>query len=259
MDFQEHLGRMAGEAKTYTDCVLSVGSDGRAGLGSAVLMTFGDHLVAVTCAHVVPEGSRFFVGPHRLARNLIPDDVPEPFLESEVIARNPELDLALLRLPASHLGRTGKSSFSADRCEFVTESLLGRNLGVATVVCGLWGKECEIFQYPDGLVYLQAPLYTSLGPLKSVTDDQLVADHAEVEILFVNDAAFPKLKGVQPTGGIRDLHGISGSGLWLQDAGSVFLGGVVLGRATSRTDEHLIRVTPVWRLLQWAASVLEAK
>jgi hypothetical protein len=56
---------------------------------------------------------------------------------------------------------------------------------------------------------------------------------------------------------VRDLEGISGSGLWMILDGKVCLVGIVLGREDAPRDKHLIRVTPVWILRDWLRQVLK--
>lgn len=59
----------------YTDCVLGIdGSDGAARLASCVLLDVEGRQVAVSCAHVIRQGAKYFIGPNRLARDQIDGD-----------------------------------------------------------------------------------------------------------------------------------------------------------------------------------------
>jgi len=61
---------------------------------------------------------------------------------------------------------------------------------------------------------------------------------------------FPQLKPIGPTGGPRDLSGMSGSGLWIKTDDGIRLTGILLGPTPGETNQHLIRFTPIWKVIE---------
>lgn len=236
----------------HTDSVLVVNADGRAGFASCVLLEVSGRAVAVTCEHVLKAGATYFIGPHRLETDRVRDDVGAPVSAARLLARNKTADVALFEIPGDAPIQRGKQPYPLARSLPITEELVAANLGTAGFICGLFGTGSSGHQYPDGVVYTNTPFYSAVGPVKSCTRDQIVVDCAEKDLLFKNDAAFPQLRDIVPTGGMRELKGISGSGLWFRGGDRIELGGIVLGRKDGDDrQEHLIRVTPVWVLREW--------
>jgi hypothetical protein len=177
-------------------------------------------------------------------------------MASELVSTCEELDLALFELPLSTLSGTGKRPFLLSTSDWITEERIHGELSTAAYICALHGSEAIIHQYGDGTVYLQAPLYSAIGPIVSCSSTEIVADFAENELLFANAAQFPQLANFVPTGGERHLGGISGSGLWVRQGESMFLAGVVQGRNPGANDQHLVRPASIWAVRQWLAGVV---
>jgi len=156
-------------------------------------------------------------------------------------------DLALLRYGEGH---SPKVAYDLSRSDVITEEFLAAEIGTASFILGVWGEETRAFPYPDGLLYLEDPLYSCVGPLVEVGPRAIVADMAEKEILL-RTQKLPRLANVVATGGRRDLSGISGSGLWMLRQARPVLVGIVLGPNEGEPDQHLIRATPAWVLREW--------
>lgn len=204
----------------------------------------------VTCDHVVNKGAIRHFGPGRLAEPRFPDDFePMRVPPADLVATNAEADLALLR--GGHPLAEGKCAYPLEQSSGITAAHLSTQIGTASFILGFWGDKVRAHAYPDGVFYLEAPLYSGVGPLVEVHAETIVADMAEKDIFFLNTQSFEHLNGTAATGGRRDLSGISGSGLWMLDAGSAVLVGIVLGANPGSADEHLLRVAPVWVLRNW--------
>ncbi len=243
----------------HTDIVLVVDTKKSvaAGLASCVLIRAGRKQWAISCHHVLEPNAAYFIGPGRLERDLIPEEPPARVLAARLVASDEDLDLALFEIKNDMPAARSKESYDLRASAAISHDGIRRNLelGVTAFLCGLYARRSRIKPYPDGLLYLQAPLYSALGPLVSVDKVRVVGDFAEKELLFVNDTAFPQLKGAKPTGGPRRVHGISGSGMWVMGSGRMHLLGIVGGRDPGSRGEHLIHATPVWALRSWLHSV----
>lgn len=243
----------------HTDCVLVVLADGRARMASCVLLEVDGRKVAVTCAHVLRPDAKYFIGPNRLEQDRVPDDPGPPVRAARMLGRNEEADLALFDIPEDDPQRRGKLSYHLHHAEPITEARVVAQLKTAAFICGIFGNASRALQYPDGLVYTQLPFYATIGPLESCTSTQIIADFAEKALLHKADDVFPQLRDVQPTNGVRELGGISGSGLWVKSGEEMYLAGIALGRADSAEDQHLVRVTPVWVLRWWVRVLLSGR
>lgn len=238
-------------AATHTDIVLRVpaaGGDG--GLASCVHLDAFGRKVAVSCHHVLRDEHVYFTGPVRNT-NTIDESKKYQVSSLPLIASDATLDLAVFDAEKVEHHETGKQRYSIASSDWFTAENLAPN-GTASFLYGLWAKRAKGFQYPDGLVTLDAPMYAAMGPVVDVAETSIVADMAEVEFLKVHE----RFSAERPTGGVRDLYGVSGSGLWMFLDKQVCLVGIVLGRKDGASDQHLIRVTPVWALARWLREVL---
>ncbi len=254
------LQRVTAQALLNTDLVIAAVPTATDKLelrssGSAVLLEARKGFLAVTCDHVVSKGTVHYSGPGRLDRPKAPDKPNEHTVgPAELVATNVAADLALLRTDASAY-LPGKVPYDLSKSDFVTEQLLQKQVGTAAFILGYWGEMSRAFAYPDGLFYLEAPLYAAIGPLSESSSEELIADMAEKDVLFRNDKVFPQIAQHVPTGGKRDLSGISGSGLWMMDKTGPVLVGIVLGSRPGSSEQHLIRAAPVWVLREWMSSL----
>lgn len=219
-------------------------------LGSAVCLEVDGQTVLVTCNHVVAKGEYHYCGPKRLGKPMM-DAESNGVARSPVLYRSTQLDLAVLRYGR---GAEEKDPWPLEHANDVDYAFLEPQIGTAAFILGVWGEQTRAASYPDGQLYIEAPRYAGIGPLRTVTELELVGDFAEVEILS-RSPELERLADIQPTGGVRNLKGISGSGLWMILDGEPLLVGIVHGPNDGRVDEHLIRATPVWVLRDWLAAL----
>jgi hypothetical protein len=182
---------------------------------------------------------------------MIDDESPHQVTELTLLDWSEELDLAVFSGAGLDLGASKKLRYLMSKSDWCTRKRFQDEIGLATCLYGLWGEKTRGHIYEDGLVYLNAPIYTAVGPLTQVTEHELIADMAEKELLFRNDAN-PVIKGTALTGGARDITGTSGSGLWFMLDKEPTALGMVLGRADPcPPGTHLMRFTPVWSVRAW--------
>ena len=225
--------------------------------GSGVfLRSFGVELL-VTCHHVVSKGPIYFFGASRLEQPRVPRDPSEhKVCSATLLASEPDLDLAVLRSDSSTASVSPKVPYDLSDSEWVTEEILLKNKGTATLISGPPAGMMDI--YATNPLYAEAAYYSATGPLIEVHQDRLIVDMAESEFVYNNSDLFPQLRNMKPTGGTRELQGISGSGLWMfDDDERVILVGIVLRRDSGALDEHRIRATPVWALRDWLKKLHE--
>jgi hypothetical protein len=254
---KETLERTSRHALKHTEIVLvskpsANGTLHLSGWGSGILVRQRHSNLLVTCHHVTSYGSVHHYGASRLEEPRIPRDPGKHAVNPALlIASNPSSDLAILQASEPISSVPPKSYYDLSRSDFVTEEMLTKNIGTAAVICGpsLQGAE----RHESG--YFEAPIYSALGPLTDVRHGQLVADMAEADFLFKDSDLFPQLKEMTPSGGPRNLKGISGSGLWLLDNDDPVLAGIVLGPNPGASDTHLIRITPIWSLREWMSAL----
>lgn len=225
-------------------------------IGSGVLIKKGEHNLIVTCEHVINKGQERYCGAGRLERPSVPDNPKQHAVgPAKLVATNVGADLALLKNGSISYSGSQKTYYDLNRSNFVSENHMQSQLGTASFILGYWGEMGRAYAYEDGLFYLEAPLYSAIGPLCKVNVNELLANIAEKEVLFKNVKDFPQIAPHVPSGGARDLSGISGSGLWMMTQGRPVLVGIVLGRSHGTADQHLIRVTPIWVLRDWMNSL----
>lgn len=247
--------------RRYTDVILVLekvsGLKSKVGcIASCVLIENAGRTWIISCEHVTSHGDTYFVGPGRLTRDLISDGPQSQVAASRLVATSKDLDLALLELPATLPSLDTKRAYQLTASEWITPEVVSRHLNSAAFICALYGTESKLCQYEDGLIYLQAPLYSALGPIVSVTENTIVADFAERELLFANVTAFPQLSNITPTGGLRNIHGISGSGLWVRRGDTMHLAGIVQGRGSGGPKQHFVRSSTIWAVREWIRAVL---
>lgn len=251
------LEYVAEEVMSYTDIVFSATELSKTrlsieGFGSALSLHYQGERLTVTCEHVTSRGNLVYGGPEWLDKPIAPTSSERSVSPTRGLGNCSRLDLALLE----ELSSSNATPYPLERSEMITGEWLKAQRGTAAFVHGFWSNKAKCFPYPDGMFYLEAPYYSAIGPLKEVRETEIVGDFAERSILFKNDDAFMQLRNLTPTGGDRDLRGISGSGLWMVYDDSPVLVGVVLGRKPRRRNRHLIRATPVWQLISLAERLL---
>ncbi len=246
------LQLVSGTAAVHTD-VLMYGApgSGNVGLASCLHVRRGGRDLVVTCHHVAATAPACFTTPRRLVKDMVEEGDRRKVQQLTMITSSKELDLALFEGATLDLAAAGRSRYDLTKSAWFTERRLTPD-GTAGFIYGLWGEKASVCSYPDGLVYVNAPIYSGVGPIVGVEERLLVVDVAEIKFLYLSD----RFKKETPTGGVRELHGISGSGLWMILDHQVCLAGVVLGRKPKRDGEHLIRVTPAWALVTWLDHVL---
>jgi len=252
-EIAEYLPLRDSQLTSHTDSVLLRDkTTGKCGLGSCVYIEWKGLPYAVSCHHVLNANREYFTGAKRLTKPMIEEGDSHAVPPLHLIDSNKTVDLALFDLNGLSLPTIPKQSYSLGENQ-ISLKKTEQNLGTAAFIHGVPGFSARVFQYPDGSVYADIPVYSAWGPIVEVSGEAIVVDFAEREVSELNDKDFPHLKDLKPTGGTRDLGGMSGSGLWVIGGDRFHLAGILLGPAEENQPEtqHLIRFTPVWRLIGW--------
>jgi hypothetical protein len=245
------------QISAFTDSMLlRNSSDGACGLASCIYIEWSGGLYALSCHHVLAEERDYIAGAKQLKSQRIAEAGTHEVRPFRLIASDPALDLAVFSIEGLDISSLPKSAYqlSNNRIDLKSAS---KNLGTVSFIGGVPGLMARGTQYNDGLVFMSLPSYSGYGPITEVTENQVVADFAEKELIELNDKDFPELKDLQPTGGARDLSGMSGSGLWVIDDDHFVLLGILLGpvRDNDPKDEHRIRFTPIWKVISWLKTI----
>lgn len=236
----------------HTDIILSIEKGtGKCGSAGCVHVLFRGLEYVITCHHVLKDEREYFTGPQRLKKDMIDEGMKHEVPPMELVGSDAACDIAVFRLKGIQLQDIPKSVYDLSQSPFIFDNL-SKNLGLLSFIYGTPGFAQRYFQYPDLVLYMNTPVYTAHGPITEVLPEKIVGDFAEKELLELNTEVALQLTGVQPTGGARDLHGMSGSGLWVYSGLSdkFELAGILCGRNQhcDPATDHLIDFTPVWKL-----------
>lgn len=255
-DAKALLHRASDVARRHTDVVLAVAKEsGETSMASCVHVEFQGYQLLLTCAHVLRLEHMYFSNPKRLSLDQIDEEKYE-VSSLRLLGHSPTFDLAVFDGTGLIQPESGKEPYPIARSDWFSQKRLQSQLGTAAFIYGLLGSASRVHQYPDGLVYLQAPMYTGMGPLVDVVQNEMVGDFAEKSLLILNDKSFPQLTGQQATGGLREIGGVSGSGMWMTFDGVQTLVGLVLGRRASSPGTHHVRATPIWTIREWLDTII---
>ena len=246
-EIQKHMQHYFSVVSRYTDVLLSINNDGKCvKLGSCIHIKVSGKNLTISCCHVAHPSSSYFSGPKRLKQDIIPKDDNSRVSKIELVLRDKIYDIAIFNSNNLPLEKHGKSGYDLIKSKILTLEIAKRNIFSASYICGAFGSMTQGYTYPDGLSYMKLPLYTGLGTIVDVSNDEIITDFAEKDMYELNTNSFPHLKGLCPTGGYRDISGTSGSGLWIQLNNEILLAGILLGRRKAPSSKHLIGFTPVW-------------
>lgn len=237
----------------FTDSMLLRNTQtGACGLASCIYVEWNGTPYAISCHHVLEEKREYIAGAKRVTGKTIDEEDSHAVAPLSLIGSDKSLDLALFDLNGLTLSSIPKQAhpLAQSRIDFERAK---RNLQTVAFIHAVPGFGSRGIQYEDGLVFMQSPIYSAYGPIVEVSEDLIVADFAERELGELNVKDFPHLRDFTPTGGARDLSGMSGSGLWVFCTGGFALAGVLLGpeKNNDPKSQHLIRFTPIWKLVQW--------
>ncbi len=246
--------KLAACAAQHTDIIIALTQpeNGRSqckGFGSTVHLSYGSREFSVTCSHVAKEDCLYFTNPKHLPKPMIPEGEHGSVRNIEVLVRCVSRDLAILESSCLPMTAHSKSRYPLEKSRVVTKDLLLKHSGLASLVYGVWGNMTVGFNYPDGLSYAEVVTYTALGPIVSVTDDEIICDITEKNDLRQGTPTLERIKCVTPTGGSRDISGCSGCGVWIMGDEPV-LAATLLGPKEATGDKHLVRCTPVWHTIR---------
>jgi hypothetical protein len=244
----------------HTDFVLVRNTEtGECGQASCLHVLFEGIDCTISCQHVLRPKAEYYTGARRLPVDCITkNDEEKPGVPSlRLLAESAKLDLALFDHPGLDLESIPKRSYALGEGAVTFERTL-RNKGTVSFIYGTPGFATRGTQYPDGMVYVNTPIYRACGPIVSVEADRITADFAEAILFELNTKDAQQLEGFRISGGARDLGGMSGSGLWIHDRLRFRLAGVLRGpeAGSDMTHSHIIEFTPVWSLEEWMKSVI---
>lgn len=253
----EFLPLREAQISAFTDSMLLRDtSDGACGLASCLYIEWKGKVYALSCHHVLAESRKYISGAKRLQKNVIDESDTQGVRPFKLIAENDTLDLALFSLEGLDISTIPKSAYELSD-NAIDSQLAAENLQTVSFIHAVAGFGAKGTQYEDGLVYMSLPIYSAYGPIVEVSENLIVADFAEKELIELNEKDFPKLKDFQPTQGTRDLSGMSGSGLWVIGGDRFVLLGILLGPTEDNDPEteHKIRFTPIWKVGSWLESL----
>lgn len=237
----------------FTDSVLLRNTDtGACGLASCVYIEWKGTAYAISCHHILGEEREYIAGAKRLTSNIISENDSHAVAPIELIDSDETLDLALFTLSGIDLPSIPKQVYALGENLLNSENT-AKNVGSVSFIHAVPGFTLKGHQYEDGLVFLKCPIYAAYGPIIEVSEDLIVGDFAEQQIIEINLKDCPEFKDFQPNGGTRDLSGMSGSGLWVICEKRFVLLGILLGVTADNkpASEHLIRFTPIWKVIAW--------
>jgi hypothetical protein len=233
----------------HTDIVIvRETTTGKCGQASCLFLRCNNMEYAVSCAHILKPGSEYFTGAKRLNTDRIPEGVYNEVAPLKLVNESRSDDLAVFTHDGLKVSRIPKEHYTVEHSPVDYEAMI-KNIGTLSFILGAPGAFTQGIQYPDGLVYVEADLYSAYGPIVSVDENRIIADFAERELVSINERS-ERLKDFVPTGGARDLGGMSGSGLWVYATNRFHLAGVLRGRETGSDpmNSHRIEFTPIWKL-----------
>jgi len=219
------------------------------GVGSTVHLSYRSRQVSITCSHVAKEDCLYFTNPKQLPKPIIPEGDRGVVQNVELLGRSEKYDIAILESSCLPMTSHSKSRYPLERSRIVTKDLLLKHGGLASLVYGVWGEMTAGFNYPDGRSYAEVVTYSALGPIVSVTDDEIICDITEKDDLRQGTPTLDRIKHVTPTGGSRDISGCSGCGVWIMGDEPVFAA-TLLGPREATRAKHLVRCTPVWHTIR---------
>ncbi len=235
----------------HTDFFIVVKRNSRIGAirgsASGIFVSYCDKIFFVTCSHCIIENSLYYTGATRGENQSLNEKVPP----LDLIKKNPELDIAILSYRGD-LSKTNSRAYFIDNEKVISLDRTKRNIGNAGYICGfpefLSNIKIKVGDKNDSIVAYNK-YYSGMGKIIRVDENMIVCDFAEQEFLF------NYVPEVSPTGGERDIRGMSGSGLWVYDelTDSPNLLGILLGKNkdSNPQKEHLIEFTPVWKLVEF--------
>ena len=172
-----------------------------------------------------------------------------------LIKRNYLLDLDIARFSyQGNLAQTNSEAYCIDDKPMISLERTKKNIGTAAYICGFPGFLSEIHIQKGGetttsdSIVAYNKYYSGIGGIISADENVILCDFAEKEFLFNNAV------NESPTGGERNIQGMSGSGLWVYDGitNAPNLLGILLGKnkKSNPQNEHLIEFAPVWKLVE---------
>ncbi len=250
-EIKELMHQFSITVSKYTDILLSLNIEGKCvKLGSCIHIKAHDKDLAISCNHVAHQYSNYFSGLQRLKRDIIPENNKSRTPKIDLVYRSNEYDLTVFNSDSLSTEDSGKSRYNLCKSEQITLEICQKNISSLCYIYGILGSMTRSYTYPDGINYIQIPIYTAIGPIVSANNNKIVADFAEKEIYELNVKSFPHMDRISPTGGYRNIHGASGSGLWIQLANEILLAGVLVGSNERSSTKHLIRFLPIWIVIE---------
>ena len=235
------------KADAHTTQVLSIKEDGTYGYGNGLNIDFKGTVCLITCEHVVRRAKYVFANP-------VPVSGPIPRTEQDgkryscnIITADHLSDIAVLNYSRTK-DMVNITPYNLSDQPDYTSQIVNNHIGLAVYIYGLPGFNKEIINLNDGQIMTDCLTYTAGGGITKVSNEWIQGDFAEKEI---GNDSLTDLDGneLQLTGGVRDISGMSGSGIWCfnQDNKLNLLG--LLSRKDVLNidiDQHLINCVPIW-------------
>ena len=247
--------------RQYTDLIVTYDEDGwnstpkkPKGLGSVTLVSFREKKYLITCRHVITHKRWFFSGAGKGTGQTINEKEALKCRSLKIVSESTDCDIAILSgYPDNPLTR--KLFYPIEEFRALSYSKLCKECGTLCVSVGGLAKITEFMSWPD-LLYANICYIEAQSSILSVTEDEITVDFGSNEVFDKRTDLFPKLKDFNPENGVIDMHGCSGCGLWGFIEKTPCLIGILRGRIEDNPDNcHIIRFTPVWKVLEILNSI----
>jgi hypothetical protein len=237
----------------HCEAILTRKSGDDFGLGAAFIAKLKGNTWGITCKHVATSGEGIVFGskktngpvpngPAREGRNIA---VGEMYISED-------LDVAAFHVTEEESYEIGKSPFVLDGRIQILDGDRKRLIGVAVGCSGFPGFLAELIRTGDHQRMGLFASYTTFGPVVSMNDTVITADWAEKSVIHINHNA---VGDITPTGGGRNIKGMSGSPCWMEIDGNIEFIGILCRGDFMGIDTHMVDILPSWTVVDFLESI----
>lgn len=235
------------KADAYTTQVLSIKEDGTCGYGNGLHIEFKGTVRLITCEHVVRRAKHVFANPAPISGPIPRAEQDGKRYSCNIVTADRQSDIAVLNYSRTE-DMVNITPYNLNGQPNYTNQIVNDHIGLAAYIHGVPGFNKDVINFSDGKIMTNCLTYTAAGGISKVSNELIQGDFAEKEI---GNDPLTDLDGnvLQLTGGVRDISGMSGSGLWCfnQDNKLNLLG--LLSYKDDLNidiDQHLINCVPIW-------------
>lgn len=215
------------------------------GLGSTTIVSVEDRIIAISCKHVLDNSHGVLFGAVK-SDSHIPDNTCGDAVRHVMLAEmtlHPSADVGFFDITDFDLGRIRKKPYDLSRSDMVKKSKVRKITGTSLGCRGNPAFMADLIKSAPDQLFAQLASYTTFGPVTGFRRSEIIADCSEMHVV-----ARSPIHDLSPTGGIRNIKGMSGAGCWMECNDEFRLIGILAGRIPEITDKHMIRVVPIWEI-----------